>query len=80
MSFDRRRILIMLGSGAAATFAPGVSLLNAQEKKIRIAFANYNDEASFGALVLKGIQEAAKAHLSRVVAAGYDDAYVRNVR
>lgn len=32
----------------------------AQEKKIRIAFANVTDESSFGAIVLRGVQAAAK--------------------
>jgi ribose transport system substrate-binding protein len=32
----------------------------AQQKKIRVAFANFNDEHSFGSIVLRGMQAAAK--------------------
>jgi ABC-type sugar transport system substrate-binding protein len=31
-----------------------------QQKKIRVAFANFNDEHSFGSIVLRGMQAAAK--------------------
>ena len=33
---------------------------SAQQKKIRVAFANFNDEHSFGSIVLRGMQAAAK--------------------
>jgi ABC-type sugar transport system substrate-binding protein len=32
----------------------------AQERKVRVAFANVNDESSFGAIVLRGVRAAAK--------------------
>ncbi len=60
MSLHRRDTLRLLGMGAAASLLPASAL--AQGKKLRVAFANYNDEASFGALVLRGMQNAAKAH------------------
>jgi ribose transport system substrate-binding protein len=60
MSLHRRDTLRLLGLGAAASMLPASAF--AQAKKMRVAFANYNDEASFGALVLRGMQNAAKAH------------------
>ena len=50
-----RRLLVALG---AALIAAGTAA--AQDKKVRVAFANFNDEHSFGAIVLKGMQAAAK--------------------
>lgn len=42
----------------AASLIPQQAI--AQQKKIRVAFANFNDEHSFGAIVLRGMQAAAK--------------------
>ena len=53
-----RRLLVALG---AALIAAGIAAGQpAQDKKVRVAFANFNDEHSFGAIVLKGMQAAAK--------------------
>src|ERR1700722_3443520 len=41
----------------AAVAGAGVALA---QQRLRIAFANFNDEASFGTLVLRGMREAAK--------------------
>jgi ABC-type sugar transport system substrate-binding protein len=60
MSLHRRDTLRLFGMGAAAAMLPASAI--AQAKKLRIAFANYNDEASFGAVVRRGFQNAAKAH------------------
>jgi ribose transport system substrate-binding protein len=54
-----RRALIQVGFGlAASAVAPGA---RAAQPPLRIGFANYNNEASFGALVLRGMQQAAKS-------------------
>ncbi|MBR1222983.1 sugar ABC transporter substrate-binding protein [Bradyrhizobium sp. U87765 SZCCT0131] len=53
---NRRGFLGM--AAGMAVLGGGASL--AQAKKLRIAFANFNDESSFGAAVLKGFQATAK--------------------
>ena len=56
---QNKRVLAALG---AALIAGGLVAgpAGAQEKKVRVAFANFNDEHSFGAIVLRGVQAAAK--------------------
>lgn len=65
MSNQRRRLLTFVLSSILATVLP-LSATWAQSpassKKLRIAFANYSDEAIFGASVLQGIKEAAKKY------------------
>jgi ribose transport system substrate-binding protein len=54
-----KRVLVAVAATLIACgLVPDPSV--AQEKKIRIAFANFNDEHSFGATVLRGVQAAAK--------------------
>ncbi|GAA4332046.1 hypothetical protein GCM10023144_21550 [Pigmentiphaga soli] len=53
----RRNVLMLLSSYLGLACFPAF----AQPKKKRIAFANYNDESSFGVLILRGVQAAAKA-------------------
>lgn len=50
-----RRLVVALG---AALIVAGPAA--AQDKKVRVAFANFNDEHSFGSIVLRGVQAAAK--------------------
>jgi ABC-type sugar transport system substrate-binding protein len=53
-----KKFLAALG---AALLAGGLAQPSAaQDKKVRVAFANYNDEQSFGSIVLRGVQAAAK--------------------
>lgn len=53
------RLLVALGAALIGCgLATGPAL--AQDKKVRVAFANYNDEQSFGSIVLRGVQAAAK--------------------
>ena len=54
-----RRALIQVGFGAAA--AAALPTARAAQPLLRIGFANYDNETSFGALVLRGVQQAAKS-------------------
>ena len=56
----RRSASTLILSAAAGAFAGRVAF--AQDKKIRVAFANYSDEAVFGAAVLRGFHNAEKKH------------------
>jgi ABC-type sugar transport system substrate-binding protein len=53
-----RRTVTQAGLMCIAAVA-GAGVARAQQR-LRIAFANFNDEASFGTLVLRGMREAAK--------------------
>ncbi len=56
---QKKRLLVAIGATLIACgLVPDPA--GAQEKKVRIAFANFNDEHSFGAIVLRGVQAAAK--------------------
>jgi ribose transport system substrate-binding protein len=54
-----KRLLVAIGATLIAC-GSGLNPSVAQDKKIRVAFANFNDEHSFGAIVLRGMQAAAK--------------------
>ena len=54
----KRRTLL---AGSAAAAATSTLPAFAQGRKLKVAFANFNDEASFGASVLRGMQAAARA-------------------
>lgn len=54
----KRRTLL---AGSAAAAAASTLPVFAQGRKLKVAFANFNDEASFGASVLRGMQAAARA-------------------
>jgi len=58
---DRRLFISLAGSLLAVRF-PAPSARADTKPKLRIAFANFDDEAAFGALVLRGMQAAAKNH------------------
>jgi ribose transport system substrate-binding protein len=66
---NRRTFVCALAAGSAAlaldattvAFGPG-AFAQVAGKKYRIVFANYSDEAVFGAAVRHGVQNAAKAH------------------
>ena len=61
----KRRALLTVSAAAAAVSAfPAF----AQGRKLKVAFANFNDEASFGASVLRGMQAAARARTDMEVA------------
>jgi ribose transport system substrate-binding protein len=49
-----------VGCALIAVAALGFAGVASGQQNARIAFANYNDEASFGSLVLRGMQAAAK--------------------
>lgn len=61
MLLRRRTSIGMIGSGFATALLPAVGRAQ-PAKKTRIAFANYDEEASFGTLVQNGIRKAAAAH------------------
>ena len=66
---NRRKFVCTLATGSTAlalgattvALGPG-AFAQVAGKKYRIVFANYSDEAVFGAAVLHGVQNAAKAH------------------
>ncbi len=58
-----RRTLLCHLAGVSAAVAYGAALsAQGATKKYRIVFANYDDEAVFGATVLNGVKHAATAH------------------
>lgn len=56
MRVNRRHVLQFGAAVATLSWSSGFAL---GQRKTRIAFANYNDEAAFGGLVLEGIKVAA---------------------
>jgi ribose transport system substrate-binding protein len=61
INVHRRHLLQLTGAALTAAVIPRQA--HAQDsKKLRIAFANYDDEANFGALVLRGMKRAAEEH------------------
>ena len=64
---NRRTFMHAVAAGPAAlalgasAFGPA-AFAQGMKKKYRVVFANYSDEAVFGATVLHGVQNAAKAH------------------
>ena len=62
MMFTRRTVLSITFGTMVAVVLDQRAHAREDGKKIRIAFANFSDEAVFGAVVLKGIKDAAKAH------------------
>jgi ribose transport system substrate-binding protein len=61
ININRRSLLVLAGSSLATTALTSNGFAESG-KRLRVAFANYDDEASFGALVLRGMKHAADEH------------------
>lgn len=61
INLHRRGLLSLAGSGLAAAVLSQTGHAQSK-KKLRVAFANFDDEASFGALVVRGMKRAAEEH------------------